>query len=64
MNFGDPEDPFVAWQITEGMRGLADACRDHHVPVIGGNVSLYNETRGEPILGQLFIGVIGVKSEA
>lgn len=64
LNFGDPEDPFVAWQITEGMRGLADACRDHHVPVIGGNVSLYNETRGEPILGQLFIGVMGVKSEA
>jgi len=63
LNFGSPDNPFVAWQITEGMRGLADACRDYSVPVIGGNVSLYNETRGNPILGQLFIGVVGVKSE-
>ena len=63
LNFGNPDNPFVAWQITEGMRGLADSCRDHQVPVIGGNVSLYNETRGNSILGQLFIGVVGIKSE-
>ena len=43
LNFGNPEKPHIAWQLTEAVRGLGDACRALDVPVVGGNVSLYNE---------------------
>ena len=43
LNFGNPEKPHIAWQLTEAVRGLGDACRALDVPVTGGNVSLYNE---------------------
>src|SRR5208283_4453720 len=43
LNFGNPEKPHVAWQLTESVRGLGDACRALRIPVVGGNVSLYNE---------------------
>ena len=45
LNFGNPERPEVAWQLTEAVRGLGDACRALDAPIVGGNVSLYNETR-------------------
>jgi phosphoribosylformylglycinamidine synthase II len=46
LNFGSPERPEGAWQLQEGIRGLADAARALEVPVISGNVSLYNEAAG------------------
>ena len=44
LNFGNPERPHVAWQLDRSVQGLADACQALDVPVVGGNVSLYNET--------------------
>jgi phosphoribosylformylglycinamidine synthase len=64
LNFGNPDDAAVAWQIGEAVRGIADACRALNVAVVGGNVSLYNETAGAPILGQVFIGMVGVREDA
>src|SRR2546423_2500354 len=49
LNFGNPEKPHIAWQLTESVRGLGDACRALSVPVVGGNVSLYNEGSEGPI---------------
>jgi hypothetical protein len=46
LNFGNPENPEVSWQFREAIRGMAAACRALEVPVVSGNVSLYNETEG------------------
>ncbi len=46
LNFGNPEKPHIAWQLTRAVAGLGDACRALGVPVVGGNVSLYNEGGG------------------
>src|SRR4051812_43966646 len=43
LNFGNPEKPHIAWQLSESVAGLGDACRALGIPVVGGNVSLYNE---------------------
>ena len=43
LNFGNPEKGHIAWQLTESVRGLGDACRALEAPIVGGNVSLYNE---------------------
>jgi len=59
LNFGNPERPHVAWQLTESIRGLADACRALGIPVVGGNVSLYNEAGGGPIYPTPVIGMVG-----
>ena len=50
LNFGNPEKPHIAWQLTEAVRGLGDACRALDAPVVGGNVSLYNEGADGPDL--------------
>jgi phosphoribosylformylglycinamidine synthase II len=44
LNFGNPEHPEVMWQLSEAIDGMAEACRALDVPVVGGNVSLYNES--------------------
>src|SRR5271167_782711 len=44
LNFGNPEKGHIAWQLTESVRGLGDACRKLEAPIVGGNVSLYNES--------------------
>jgi phosphoribosylformylglycinamidine synthase len=44
LNFGNPEKGHIAWQLTEAVRGLGDACRVLQAPIVGGNVSLYNES--------------------
>ncbi len=44
LNFGSPEKPEVMWQVSESVKGLGDMCRVLHVPIVGGNVSLYNES--------------------
>ena len=43
LNFGNPEKPHIAWQLTEAVRAIGDACRALDAPIVGGNVSLYNE---------------------
>jgi phosphoribosylformylglycinamidine synthase subunit PurL len=59
LNFGNPEKPHVAWQLSEAVDGLAQACRELDVPVVGGNVSLYNESPDGPILPTPVIGMVG-----
>jgi phosphoribosylformylglycinamidine synthase subunit PurL len=59
LNFGNPEKPGVAWQLERSTQGLADACRALEVPVVGGNVSLYNETEAGPIYPTPVIGMVG-----
>jgi phosphoribosylformylglycinamidine synthase len=59
LNFGNPEKPWVAWQLTEAVDGIAAACTQLDVPVVGGNVSLYNEAPGGPIFPTPVIGMVG-----
>ncbi|MFL5755918.1 MAG: AIR synthase related protein, partial [Chloroflexota bacterium] len=60
LNYGDPTRPEAFWQLQEGVRGLADACRALGVPVTGGNVSLYNESPVGAIAPTAEIGVVGL----
>jgi phosphoribosylformylglycinamidine synthase len=60
LNFGNPEHPEVMWQLSEAIDGLADGCRAFGLPVIGGNVSLYNETGGTDIHPTPVVGVLGL----
>ena len=59
LNFGNPEKPHVAWQLTEAVEGLAEACEALGVPVVGGNVSLYNEAPTGPIFPTPVVGMVG-----
>ena len=58
-DFGNPEKPHVAWQLVEAVEGIAEACRALEVPVVGGNVSLYNEAPAGPIFPTPVIGMVG-----
>ncbi|MDP2953641.1 MAG: AIR synthase related protein, partial [Chloroflexota bacterium] len=60
LNFGNPEKPEVYYQLEEGIKGMAQACAVLGVPVISGNVSLYNETRGEAIYPTPVVGMLGL----
>ncbi len=64
LNFGSPERPEILWQFAEAVDGIAEACRALDVPVVGGNVSFYNETLGTAILPTPVIGVVGVLDDA
>ncbi len=65
LNFGNPEKPHIAWQLTEAVRGLGDACRALQTPIVGGNVSLYNEAaQGGPIYPTPVIGMVGRMPDA
>ncbi len=64
LNFGNPEKPHVAWQLDRATRGLADACAALGIPVVGGNVSLYNETDAGPIYPTPAIGMVGELPDA
>ncbi len=59
LNFGNPEKPGVAWQLDRAVLGLADACLGLGIPVVGGNVSLYNETEHGPIYPTPVVGMVG-----
>ena len=59
LNFGNPEKRHIAWQLTESVRGLGDACRALDAPIVGGNVSLYNEGATGPIYPTPVIGMVG-----
>ena len=60
LNFGNPEHPEVMWQLSECIDGMAEACRALSLPVIGGNVSLYNESGGSDIDPTPVLGVLGL----
>jgi phosphoribosylformylglycinamidine synthase subunit PurL len=60
LNFGNPERPEIMWQFAEACRGIAAACRELGVPVVSGNVSLYNETEGKAVLPTPTVGVVGL----
>ncbi len=60
LNFGNPEKPEVMWQLREAVEGISEACRELDTPVTGGNVSLYNETKGEAIYPTPTIGMVGI----
>jgi phosphoribosylformylglycinamidine synthase len=59
LNFGNPEKPHIAWQLSESVRGLGDGCRALGAPIVGGNVSLYNEGPNGPIYPTPVIGMVG-----
>jgi phosphoribosylformylglycinamidine synthase len=60
LNFGNPEHPEVMWQLSEAIDGMAETCRVLDLPVVGGNVSLYNESLGRDIDPTPVIGVVGI----
>ncbi len=60
LNFGSPEQPETMWQFAACVEGIADACRQLGLPVVSGNVSLYNETNGQPICPSPVVGTIGL----
>jgi phosphoribosylformylglycinamidine synthase II len=60
LNFGNPEHPEVMWQLSESIDGMAEACRALSLPVIGGNVSLYNESGGADIDPTPVLGLLGL----
>ncbi len=64
LNFGNPEKPSVMGQIVASLRGIGAACRALDFPIVSGNVSLYNETQGTPILPTPAIGAVGVIENA
>jgi phosphoribosylformylglycinamidine synthase subunit PurL len=64
LNFGNPEKPAVAWQLDRAVQGLADACTELSIPVVGGNVSLYNETEAGPIYPTTVVGLVGELPDA
>jgi phosphoribosylformylglycinamidine synthase len=60
LNFGNPEHPEIMWQFSEVIDGMAEACRALDLPVVGGNVSFYNESVGVDIDPTPVVGVIGI----
>jgi len=60
LNFGNPEHPEVMWQLSEAIDGMSEACVAFNSPVIGGNVSLYNESQGTDIDPTPVVGMLGV----
>ena len=63
LNFGDPERPDVYYQLEECVKGMAAACEALSVPVVSGNVSLYNESDGEAIHPTPVVGAVGLLDE-
>jgi phosphoribosylformylglycinamidine synthase len=59
LNFGNPENPEVMWQFVESVEGMAWACEELDVPVVGGNVSFYNQTDGVDIYPAPVVGMLG-----
>ena len=60
LNFGNPEKPEVGWELAEAIEGMAAACEALGVPVVSGNVSLYNETNGRAIPPTPVVGAVGL----
>ena len=64
LNFGSPERPDVYHQLEQCIQGIAEACRVLEVPVVSGNVSLYNESRGQAIFPTPVVGGLGLLEDA
>jgi phosphoribosylformylglycinamidine synthase len=60
LNFASPEEPTGYWQLAEAVAGMAEACLALGVPIVSGNVSLYNETSDGPILPTPVVGTVGL----
>ena len=60
LNFGNPEKPEVSWELTESIEGMAQACEALGVPIVSGNVSLYNDTNGRSIPPTPVVGCVGL----
>ena len=60
LNFGNPEKETIYWQLEEAIKGISEACSVLQTPVISGNVSLYNESKGEAIYPTPVIGMVGM----
>ncbi len=60
LNFGNPLNPEIFWQLREAVRGLSEACRAFNAPVTGGNVSLYNQSPEGPIDPTPTVAVVGI----
>jgi phosphoribosylformylglycinamidine synthase len=60
LNFGNPEKPSVMWQFRESVEGISQACESLEIPVVGGNVSFYNETEGDDIHPTPVVGMLGL----
>jgi phosphoribosylformylglycinamidine synthase II len=60
LNFGNPERPEIMWQFERAIEGLADACRALEAPIVGGNVSFYNETEGRAIHPTPTVAMVGL----
>jgi phosphoribosylformylglycinamidine synthase II len=60
LNFGNPENPEIMWQFEQAVSGMGEACRFFDIPVVSGNVSLYNETLGQAIYPTPTVVVVGL----
>jgi phosphoribosylformylglycinamidine synthase len=60
LNFGNPEKPEIMAQFSAAIDGIAHACKELGTPITGGNVSLYNETKGDGIYPTPVIGIVGI----
>lgn len=60
LNYGDPNDPEIFWELHHSVMGMADACRELATPVVSGNVSLYNENDGQAIQPTPMVGMVGL----
>jgi phosphoribosylformylglycinamidine synthase len=60
LNFGNPEKPEIMAQLSSAIDGIAEACTALGTPITGGNVSLYNETKGEAIYPSPVVGIVGI----
>jgi len=60
LNFGNPEKPEIGWELAAAIDGIAAACDALRVPVVSGNVSLYNETNGRAIYPTPVVGAVGL----
>ena len=63
LNFGNPEKPEIFWQIQKSADGISEACLALDAPVIGGNVSMYNERSGEAVYPTPTIGMVGLVTD-
>src|SRR6476620_9597428 len=60
LNFGNPEKAEVGWELAEAIEGMARACDALRLPIVSGNVSLYNDTDGRSIHPTIVVGCVGL----
>jgi phosphoribosylformylglycinamidine (FGAM) synthase-like enzyme len=63
LNFGNPEKPEIGWELAEAIEGISRAAEELGIPVVSGNVSLYNETGGRPIPPTPVVGCVGLVAD-